>query len=147
MPYCTAQDVEDAYGTDLIARLTGDASGQAVDTARVDVVVQTYAGYIDQHVQMQYDLPVDDANGFLKGINIEGAFIALQKQSESGADEDLRASERRLDRILQSIANGDTRLEPEGLDTESMIDAPTRSMTIFRKLRDVANRNDPHGLI
>ena len=147
MAYCTAQDVEDAYGTDLIARLTGDASGQTVDTNRVDVVVQTYAGYIDQHVQMQYDLPVDDSNGFLKGLNIEGAFVALQKQSESGADEDLRASERRLDRILQSIANGDTRLEPDGLDTDAMIDAPTRSMTIFRKLRDAANRSDPHGLI
>lgn len=107
MAYCTTQDVIDEYGTKRIAQVTGDATGQTVNTTKADKAVSSYGDFIEQHVRMQHpDNPFDTAHTFLNGLNVEGAFLRLKKASPAGLDDKGIAAERRLDRILERIADG-----------------------------------------
>lgn len=145
MAYCTPDDVEEAYTTQTIAELTGDAQGQSVDTEKVQRAIDTYGAHMEMHLRMQHpDNPFDIDNQYLNALNVEGAYIELQKKTPGGLDEQLQRAEKRLDDILMRIAAGQMQiLDPDQetdaedgalLDPDDLVDAPDRHFTWNRKL-------------
>jgi phage gp36-like protein len=123
MAYCTAQDVIDAYSREQIAEVTGDAQGQAVDRGQVERAVEDYGAQVEAHVRMQHpDDPFDVTNEYLNSLNVEGAFLLLQKRTTGGMEENLQDAEERLDGVLLRIAQGELEL----LDDEDEAEAEGR---------------------
>ncbi|MBE2186747.1 MAG: DUF1320 family protein [Rhodothermales bacterium] len=118
MAYCTAQDVTDAYPTDRLAEVTGDATGQAVDSTKLEAAVTDYAQVIAASARVQRpDAFEATGHPVLKVLNVEGAYLLLKKRSSGGLDEDALKAEKRLDDQLARIASGTLRLETETTPT------------------------------
>ena len=122
MAYCTAEHVQTAYGKEALSSVTGDAQKQQVDTQRLQEAINEYGAYMEQHVRSQHpDNPFDESHEFLRGLNIEGAWLTLQKRTPGGASEDVRKDLKRLDGVLMKIATGKIDL----MDQEEKDNAPS----------------------
>lgn len=120
MAYCTAQHVTDAYSMDQVAEVTGDSSGQSVDSSVVEQAVTDYGGYMETHVRMQHaDDPFDETHDLLRSLNVEGAFLLMCKRQPGGLTEEQAEAEERLDDILMEIANGSIALMDEADQAEA----------------------------
>lgn len=105
--YCTAQDVIDAYSLEQMAEVTGDAGGETVNEAQVERAVRDYGAHVTAHVRMQYPSdPFGASHEYLNSLNVEGAFLLMQKRTTGGMEENLQDAEERLDDILLKIAEG-----------------------------------------
>lgn len=123
MAYCTAQDVIDAYSREQIAEVTGDPEGAEVNEGQVQRAVEDYGAQVEAHVRMQHpDDPFDATNEYLNSLNVEGAFLLLQKRTTGGMEENLQDAEERLDEVLLRIAQGELEL----LDDEDEAEAEGR---------------------
>lgn len=123
MAYCTAQDVIDAYSLEQIAEVTGDAQGAEVDEGQVQRAVDDYGAHVEAHVRMQHpDNPFSEKDEYLNSLNVEGAFLLLQKRTTGGMEENLQDAEERLDEVLLRIAQGELEL----LDDEDEAEAEGR---------------------
>jgi len=122
MAYCTADDVKTAYGKEQLSSVTGDPQKQQVDTDKLQDAIDHYGDYMEQHVRAQHpDNPFDESHEFLRGLNIEGAWLTLQKRTPGGASEDVRKDLKRLDGVLMKIATGQIDL----MDQEEKDNAPS----------------------
>lgn len=80
--------------------ITGDADDQTLETEPVALLAAIGDAVVG-------------VNKMLCGLNVEGAFLLLQKRnptSPGALDEDLLRAEKRLDGILRRIADGELRL-------------------------------------
>jgi len=122
MAYCTDDHVLTAYGSEQLSSVTGDPHKQRVDTDKLSEAIDEYAAYIRQHVRSQHpDDPFDESHEFLRGLNVEGAFLTLQKRTPGGTSEQVRKDLQRLDKILMQIATGQIDL----MDQQQIDDAPS----------------------
>lgn len=125
MAYCTAQDVQDAYPNDELASITGDADRTSIDTGKIEEAVDDYGAYMVRHVRMQHpDNPFDGSDEFLNGLNVEGAYLTLQKRTPGGGGEQVRNDLDRLDKILMRIATKDLDL----MDQTQIDEAPSEPL-------------------
>ncbi|MEL7168189.1 MAG: phage protein Gp36 family protein [Bacteroidota bacterium] len=102
MAYCAPADVTGKYETRTLAQRTGDASGQAVDAAKLQEAIDDFAAkHIDPAVRACYG---DHAFGLteptLNAINAEGAYLELARRRPGGMDDGER---RDLDRLLRQL--------------------------------------------
>lgn len=126
MAYCTAADVTGAYPSDRLAEVTGDASGQAVDSTKLQAAVDDYAEVIAAAARVQRpDAFEPGGHPVLKVLNVEGAYLLLKKRSSGGLDEDALKAEKRLDDQLARIASGTLRLATDTLPTSEFGDPAT----------------------
>ncbi len=122
MAYCTQQDLEDRKGTEQIAQLTGDPTGQEVDAARVTLVINEFAARVDGALRRQYpEGTFDSSNALLNGLNVEGAFLLLAKDTELGWSEDHREDWKMLLKELDKIGDGTVDLRTETEEQEQEI--------------------------
>jgi phage gp36-like protein len=116
MAYCTQTDITNRKGTKLIAELTGDPAGATINTGSVTLAINEMGEILDAAVRKRYpDLPFDSSNNLLKGLNVQGAYLILERDSRSGWDDDHREDWKLLMEQVRSIANGtlDLRTETE----------------------------------
>lgn len=126
MAYCTTDDVLQAYDQSELAGITGDSQRSTVDESKVQDAIDDFGAYMEQHVRAQHpDNPFDTTNEFLNGLNVEGAFLTLQKRSPGGTDEETRQDLKRLDSVLMRIASGKLHL----MDQAEIDDAPSDKLT------------------
>jgi len=122
MAYCTQDHVLTAYGQEQISSVTGDPLKETVDTEKLSEAIKEYGAYIQQHVRSQHpDDPFDENHEFLRSLNIEGAFLTLQKRTPGGTSEEVRKDLQRLDGILMKVATGQIDL----MDQQQIDDAPS----------------------
>lgn len=106
----------------LTSDITGDGAGQTLAVESVDL--QAAAGDVAVLV-----------NKMLCHLNVEGAFLLLQKRnpaSPGALDEDLLRAERRLDGLLGQIAKGALRL----MDDAEKADPPALDVAGSMRRRD-----------
>ena len=115
MTYCTQTDITDRKGTEKIAKLTGDPSGAEIDSAKVTSAIEEFASKIDAAVRKNYpDLPFDSTHKLLNGLNIEGAYLLLERDGRGWTD-DKREEWKMIMKQVDDIAKGiiDLRSETE----------------------------------
>lgn len=121
--YCSQADLTGRKGTQRIAELTGDGSGQAVDSAKVTEAIEEFAGKINAAVRRQYQaLPFDETNDLLNGLNIEGAYLLLVRDSDRGWTDADRKDWEMLKAEVRDIADGRSELR---IETDVEADAMT----------------------
>ena len=106
-PYCTVQDVTDAYATRTLAQLTGDGTGAVVTDTLVAEAVENYGGQMYGYIRGRY--PAHDfgqTEPVLRPINVEGAYLMLCQKRPGGLSQPERDDLARLDRKLRDIAGG-----------------------------------------
>lgn len=112
--YCTQSDIEARKGTARLAKLTGDADGVTVDAARVTSAIEEMADTLNGAVRKHYpDLPFDGTHKLLNGLNIQGAWLLLVRDSDRGWSEDDREEWKMLKAQVDDIATGLTDLRSE----------------------------------
>jgi phage gp36-like protein len=109
--YCTAADVETHYNLQTLAELTGDASGQAIDSAVVEAAITSYGGVIHGYVSGRYPDISDDPT--LRALNVEGAYLTLCRRRYGGLSEGELGQLRMLRQQLVDIANGTATLQSQ----------------------------------
>lgn len=150
MAYCTPDDVIDAYSATQVAQATGDSEGDTVDTERLTKAVEDYGAHIEMHVRMQHpDNPFGTDHEFLQQINVEGAFLLLQKRGPMGLSERQQDAEKRLDTVLLRISEGKVVLQNDEAqstaDSRPSLNAEDMVQTSRRLFgRRAACRDDPH---
>lgn len=120
--YCTQQDIEDRKGSEKLARLAGDPSGQTIDAARVSSAIEEFAADINAAVRKRYpDLPFDATHKLLNGLNIQGAWLLLVRDGDRGWTDDDRDEWKMLLQQLKDIATGliDLRSDTEEQEEEA----------------------------
>lgn len=121
MGYCTQQDLEDRKSTRVIAELSGDPDGATVDAGKVNQAIEDFAARVDNALRVHYpDLPFDSDNKYLNRLNVDGAYLLLEKDTENGWSEDQRDDWKLLNQDLEMIAQGKIDLKSE---TEEEIEA------------------------
>ncbi|MDZ7802373.1 phage protein Gp36 family protein [Thiohalophilus sp.] len=139
MAYCNQQDIVDRKGSERLAELTGDSTGQSINAARVTKAINEFGNRIDNAVRVNYPkLPFDETNAFLNGLNIEGAYLILERDKELGWSEDQRADWKLLEKDLEKIAQGMYDLRTE---TEEEVEAKGT----FKSNPRLFNRNSLNG--
>lgn len=119
MSYCTQADLESRKSTKSIAELTGDADGETVDAAKVTRVIEDFAERMNNAIRVKYPaLPFDSTNKFLNGLNVEGAYLLLEKDSYDGWTEENLSSWKLILADLNAIASGKIDLKTETADEE-----------------------------
>jgi len=119
MSYCTIEHITARKGTRKVAELTGDPSGQAVDEAEVLSQIEDFAERMNSSIRVHYpDLPFGDDQLFLRGLNIEGAYLQLERDGDRGWTEDMRKEWKMLLDDLDGIAQGKKELRT--LDSKSI---------------------------
>lgn len=105
--YCSNQNIIDRKGLQRIAELTGDPQGETVNQARVTLVKEEFATRMNNAIRKSYPtLPFDETNAYLNGLNIEGAYLILERDKENGWSDDQRADWKLIMKDLEDIANG-----------------------------------------
>lgn len=59
MAYCTISDIEKSISTEELAVLTGDPTGNTVDTVMVDYSITAANAIIDLYIGNVYEIPVE----------------------------------------------------------------------------------------
>jgi phage gp36-like protein len=116
MAYCSQSDITNRKGTELIAELTGDPVGVTINADSVTLAINEMGEILDAAVRKKYpDLPFDSSNSLLKGLNVQGAYLILERDSRSGWSDDHREDWKLLMKQVEAIANGmlDLRTETE----------------------------------
>lgn len=150
MAYCTPADIIDAYSATQVAQATGDSEGDTVDSDRLAKAVDDYGAHMEMHVRMQHpDNPFGTDHDFLQQMNVEGAFLLLQKRGPMGLSERQQEAEQRLDRMLLRVAQGKVVLQDDDAQStaESRPDLNADEMVqTSRRLfgRRAAYRDDPY---
>lgn len=141
MSFCTQTDLTNRKGTTAIAELTGDETGETVDAARVTLVINEFAERIQVALNKQYrGVEFDETNKFLNGLNIEGAYLLLEKDSYDGWSEQNREDWKLLMKDLENISSGKVDLK---IETEEEEEATIEGY--FKSNRRVFNRNSLNG--
>ena len=150
MAYCTPTDIIDAYSATQVAQATGDSEGDTVNTDRLTKAVDDYGAHMEMHVRMQHpDNPFGTDHDFLQQMNVEGAFLLLQKRGPMGLSERQQEAEKRLDTVLLRIAEGKVVLQDDDdqstADGRPSLNADEMVQTSPRLFgRRAAHRHDPH---
>ena len=107
MAFCTTQHIIDSKGSDVIAQLTGDPAGATVDTAKVQAQINSFASKMEAAIRVQYpDQPFGDEQLYLRELNVEGAYLQLERNSPRGWTDDHIKRYEMLEKELDKIANG-----------------------------------------
>lgn len=107
MAYCTVQHIKDRKGEHKIAQLTGDATGGTVNEPTVEEAINSFAEKMDASIRKQHPgLPFDSSNKYLRDLNIEGAYLLLERDSERGWTDEYRSDWKLLESQLKDIATG-----------------------------------------
>jgi len=142
MSFCTQTDLTNRKGTQAIAELTGDPEGLVVDAARVTLAINEFAERIQVALNKQYrNIAFDETNKFLNGLNIEGAYLLLEKDSYDGWSEENREDWKLLMKDIENIASGKIDLK---IETEEEEDATVEGY--FSTNRRVFGRNSLNGV-
>lgn len=133
MSYCTLEDLTGAYGEKRVAQLTGDPNGTTVDADTAEASIANAAREIETAVIAQYGESLAEAGiAYLKQLNVEGAFLALQAKTAGGlGDRDAtgRLDLKRWDERVDAIASGERRLRPEPDEDEDGVQDTTTTFT------------------
>lgn len=112
--YCTLQHLMDRKDEERLAKITGDGSGQTVDQMKVEGAIEDFAGYMNAELRKQYpDLPFDDTQSYLNGLNIQGAWLLLERDSDAGWSEGDREDWKMLMKQVEGLADADLRTETD----------------------------------
>ena len=107
MAFCTAADVEATYDARPLAQLTGDPAGVQVDAEALDVAVDAFATVIAPYVRERYgDTDFGVAEPTLNAMNVEGAYLELQKRKALGLSAEQRQDYAHLLSRLRDVAAG-----------------------------------------
>lgn len=91
----------------MIAQLTGDPTGQSVDPAKVQLQINSFAAKMEAAIRMQYpDQPFGDEHLYLRELNVEGAYLQLERNSDRGWSEQYVKRYEMLEKELDKIAAG-----------------------------------------
>ena len=141
MAYCTKDHVLTAYGQEQVASVTGDPAKQQTDTDKLEAAIEEYGSYMEQHVRSQHpDNPFDEEHDFLRGLNVEGAWLTLQKRTPGGASEDVRKDLKRLDGVLMQVATGQIDL----MDQAEIDDAPSDRLDADELIQQGGTKNNDY---
>jgi len=142
MPYCTEANITARKGTQRIAELTGDPSGATVDSAKVAAAIDEFAAKMDNAIRVEYpELPFDETNQYLNGLNVEGAYLLLERDKENGWSESQREEWKMLLDEIKMIAGGTVDLRTE---TDDEIEAQAEGT--FSSNKRLFNRNSLNGV-
>jgi len=142
MSFCTQTDLTNRKGVKVIAELTGDPDGETVNTARVTLAIDEFAERIQVNLNKQYrGVEFDETNKFLNGLNIEGAYLLLEKDAYDGWDEKNLEAWKLLLKDLEHIGSGKIDLK---IETEEEEDATVEGY--FSTNRRVFGRNSLNGV-
>lgn len=141
MAYCNQTDITDRKGTARIAELTGDPDGETINAPRVAKAIEGFASRMDNAIRRQYPtLPFDESNAYLNGLNIEGAYLILERDKENGWSEDQRAEWKMILKDLEDIAKG-----LMDLKTETAEEIEEQAEGSFSTNGRLFNRNSLNG--
>lgn len=111
MAYCTIEQLKERKGEKRIAELTGDPDGTTVSEAAANQALNEFAAKMDVSIRKQYpSLPFNEEHLYLNGLNIEGAYLILERDSQRGWTDHYRADWKLLLKELEAIAAGDVDL-------------------------------------
>lgn len=116
MTYCNQTDITNRKSTELIAELTGDPDGLVINAASVTLAIEEMAEMLNAVVRRRYkDLPFDGTNKLLNGLNVQGAYLILERDSRTGWSDDHREDWKLMMKQVEAIGNGtlDLRTETE----------------------------------
>lgn len=136
MAYCTQTDIINRKGTALIAELTGDPAGVTINSSSVTDAINEISAILDAAVRRKYpDLPFDSSNSLLKGLNLQGAYLILERDSLTGWSDDHREDWKLLMKQVEAIANGtlDLRTETEEQEEASVAGYFSANRRVFHR--------------
>lgn len=120
MTYCSKEDLTSRKSVERIAELTGDPEGTTVNEAAVALVIAEFGERLDAAIRVRYpSLPFDATNKYLNGLNVEGAYLLLERDSDTGWSDDQREDWKMLLDELKSIAGGKIDLRTETEEEEA----------------------------
>jgi phage gp36-like protein len=118
MSYCTIQHITDRKGTRKIAELSGDNTGQAINEPRVQSQIDSFAERMNAALRHEYPkLGFGDEQLQLRDLNVEGAYLLLERDSDRGWTEEMIKQWKMLLDDLDKIADG--RMKLQTLDDQS----------------------------
>lgn len=139
MAYCTQDDVKTAYGKEELSSVTGDPAKTQVDTDRLQDAIDHYGDYMEQHVRAQHpDDPFDTSHDFLNGLNVEGAWLTLNKRTPGMGGDGVRSDLQRLDTVLMRIATAKINL----MDQDDLDSAPTDKVDAAELIQQGRTKNE-----
>jgi phage gp36-like protein len=139
MAYCNEQDIVDRKSARVIAELTGDPTGEIIDSEKVTGAIDDYAARINNAVRVKHpDLPFDETDKFLNRLNADGAYLLLERDTENGWSEDQRDDWKLLNQDLEMIAQGK-------IDLKSETAEEVTAKGTFKSNPRMFNRNSLHA--
>lgn len=94
--YCSTAQLEAKYGADRIGQFQGDAQ-DAIDA---------FASKINSRLRIHFpELPFDETNEYLNQLNLEGAYVELERTKPTGLSEIRQKDADRLDKELDRVAS------------------------------------------
>jgi phage gp36-like protein len=131
MGYATVADVLARYDQDLVAQLTGDPKGQAVDETMLGVHLGDADSEIDDFLATRFELPLTDVPPSLVSIACDIAIFRLQGLRPRG---DVKESRERYEAALKRLAKvADRRAALAGAPTTSNSVQVQRGRTVFNR--------------
>ena len=120
MPYCTQQDLEQAFGAETIALLLDRDGNGAADTGALDDAVAYVDAKIDGYLIGKYQVPLTMPLAIITGIACD---LVRYRLSPDKASEIVTERHEQAHRDLAGIASGIIRLDaatssPQGLGVE-----------------------------
>lgn len=137
MPFCSTEHILSAKGESKIAELTGDASGQEVDEEKVQEQIDNYGSIMESAIRRQYpDQPFGQEQRHLRSLNVQGAYLLLERESDRGWTEDHIKQYQMLEKELDKIADGLRKL-----DSPSSAEVKKKTDGFFSSNKRLFNRN------
>ncbi|MBO8183328.1 MAG: DUF1320 domain-containing protein [Archaeoglobus sp.] len=104
--YCTIDDIKAKYGTENLARLTGDPSGQNIDEEKINSLISEVSDVMNGYIGKQYNLPLSSIPGILRKICVDLVWLELKKSSKAIiSDQDQRTHDAMM-KMLRDISEG-----------------------------------------
>lgn len=114
MAYITQTEIEAHIGSSELAILTGDSSGSAVDTDRLESAIGRATALIDSFLQGRYDLPIaEPADEIISNIALDLIIADLYSAEfyESMMPTSIEMNRNRAIALLKDIQKGEIILD------------------------------------
>jgi phage gp36-like protein len=113
MAYCQRTDIEQEFSNEELARLTGDSSGIAIDTGRIDLGIERAVAIIDAYLSARLIEQLDElSEPLLKYIAVTLSISALYEieYNVMAIPESIMTRKREAYKLLKMLKNGELTL-------------------------------------
>lgn len=136
MPYCTPDNVRNAFKTVLTSGLT---------PPEVDFLCQHWSDYVDGWLAARYTTPITPTPAFLRSIVTQLVWLDIMDRSPQAPDFIVRRFER-IEKLLQQIATGEVLLPgvEERIDIGTIASSTRDYIPVFGGVPSLSERFDPN---